>query len=179
MMSKQNLQSLTDDEFANVLRGRAKDSSWTVAQLIEYERRGSSFLDSEPILRDAIDEHLADYQTRLASIFDPLRESFSNLIPEALKTSIDLPKFDFTIPTLPSLVESYPAISEETLSSAAMRQYEDLEVRQAVESGVGVLGQIEKNTSWTHRHTVGLVATLIGSIAAVVAAVTGLLMVFR
>ncbi len=66
------LSELSDIELTGLLRAGfvpGGSSTWTVGQLIEVEKRGTACLESDPELRQAVDEYLLDWTERFRTAY--------------------------------------------------------------------------------------------------------------
>lgn len=154
------LSKLSNAEFIELLRSREADLSWTVGQLSEYENRGSQFLNNDSDLRDKIDAFLEQYYERLRKLFEPYRQLLAKLAGEVSK-SFAVPKIVFPRIELSGLLESHPSLEQQPLNSPVVQAVGESEVQ----SIVGSLQNIDRNTKWSRRQWALLIFTIWAAIA--------------
>lgn len=81
---------MSEEALIEHLKKRAKDKSWSVAEVIEVERRGYQVLDSEPDIRDAIKTQSGASIDLMKNIWEPQLKQFQELTAKALGPSSDV-----------------------------------------------------------------------------------------
>jgi hypothetical protein len=84
------LSELSDEALIARLKKKAKDKSWSVAEVIEVERRGYQVLDSEPEIRDAIKSQLSASLELMKNVLEPQLKQFQELRAKTLGPSSDV-----------------------------------------------------------------------------------------
>ncbi len=165
MNQSNSLSNLSDAEFIELLRSREADLSWTVGQLSEYENRGSDFLHNDADLRDKIDVFLEEYYARIRNLFEPYRQSLAKL-GQDVSNSFAIPKIEFPRFEVSGFLEHHPSLEKLPLNSPLVREVEQSEV----ESIVGSLQNIDRNTKWGAGQWALLVFTIWAALASTWAA---------
>ena len=84
----------SDDEFYEYLKARQNENSWTLAELVEVERRGYRFLDRDPELRNRIEatheRFLESVRSALRPLTDNIREIGKKLAQDSSSKSLEL-----------------------------------------------------------------------------------------
>jgi hypothetical protein len=83
------LSELSDEALIARLKKKAKDKSWSVAEVIEVERRGYQVLDSEPEIRDAIKSQLSASLELMKKVLEPQLKQFKEMTAKALGPTSD------------------------------------------------------------------------------------------
>jgi hypothetical protein len=160
------LSKLSNAEFIDLLRSGESNLSWTVGQLSEYENRGSDFLHNDVDLRDKIDTFLEGYYERVRALFEPHRESLAKLSLDISKSFV-IPKIEFPKIEISGLLENHPNLERQPWNSPAVQAVEKSEV----ESIVGYIQNIDKNTKWGSGQWALLVFTIWAALASTWAAI--------
>lgn len=69
--------ALSDDEFVADLRGHLPERSWTMAHLIELERRGLEVTEGDPELHEALSEELDRIRKAMEPVAKALQDQFT------------------------------------------------------------------------------------------------------
>ncbi len=183
---------MSDDAFYKLLKSKEHDQSWTIRELIEYEKRGSRPFDHDLKLVAAIDHLLAQQQQKFAEILKPLQDSMSKMVSMTVSDStkrlfeslqnenakfaslfpkIEVPKFDFPTLDLADLARIEPAIIDRPYASAKSQEALVESIREVFDPQTSHLARIANNTMWDWKQW-----TLFG--LAAVAALTGIAALF-
>lgn len=128
-MMRDELETLSDDEFRNELFLKNDPTTWRMGHLIELERRGTSFLTgNEKVLADNL---INDFQVKISASVKPISDELERqrgLVAARLdRLNISVPKIE--IPTIGSLIGT--SISK---SNRRVSESRDLVVSLAKES---------------------------------------------
>ena len=122
---------MTDVEFLEELRARLPDRSWTVAHLIELDRRGRELTETEPELHAALDEVYdsiletmkgaaealhQQFSESLEPLQQQLRETVSSIMPKIDIESM-LPSFDHLVS--PAFAQPPSGLTDQLLRATA------------------------------------------------------------
>jgi len=69
--------ALSDDDFVAELRGRLPERSWTMAHLIELERRGLQVAEDDPELHEALSEEFDRLSEAMQPVAKAIEEQFT------------------------------------------------------------------------------------------------------
>ncbi|MDE0138703.1 MAG: hypothetical protein OXM57_00540 [bacterium] len=171
------LRELSDAEFVELLRETHGDRGWTIAQLIELERRGTHLVEGDPFLFQAFEEQTRKVRDALGTLaagafsgleeqqravgdvlsgfteqWSSIRERMADLAPVFPKTQFPLvsPPPSELDPLLPEF-ESLPRLPPPPSLEMQVAQIEVLsEIRQEIQNA--------RKRDWVDWLNVGLVA---------------------
>lgn len=161
------ISELTDHDFINLMESKRSDSSWTLGEIEEFERRGETAFKKHPALLLEIQRVISVFTNKVAGSLEAFGKqslSFAEL------SKLNLREFEgesFRLSTFSELARDVPHLLGERLSSNRVIGAERDLLQKNAEMGLDYLSRITVNTSWDWKDWILAVATL-------VAAITGL-----
>jgi hypothetical protein len=193
MSETSRYSSMSNEEFLKILKSKEADKSWTLGEVIEYQRRGAHAFDHDLKLIRSLDRFIAEQNTKYGEILKPIQDSMSKIVSLSISDSttkllknlasqnsyidsllpiFELPPLSFPKFELKDVVKIDPTIVDRPLTSPHSQKVIVEGFHEATKSHSGHLAQIAENTRWDWKQW-----TLFG--LAAVAAVTGILSLIR
>lgn len=193
MAENNSYKNLSNDDFYKLLKSRESDASWTLGQIIEYQRRGSRAFDHDIQLVTKLDKYVEKQNQKYSQILQPYKDLVSTALAGSLTQStkhildaytaqnerlaallpkIQAPKLDFSSNVFQDLAKIDPHVIERPLSSSGFQKVIVEGLAEMSDSHGNYLEKIADNTKWDWKQW-----TLFG--LAGVAAVASILALFR
>jgi hypothetical protein len=179
---------MSNDEFFKILKSKEIDMSWTIGEVIEYQRRGSHAFDYDLKLVATLNRFIEKQNEKYAEILKPIQESMSKMvsltISDSTKRFLDsitsqnnkiaslLPKFDAQSVSFPKfdlkdILKIEPTIIDTPLASSRAQKVIVEGFQEVANAQIGHLAEIAANTRWDWKQWTLFALAAIGAITGI------------
>ena len=190
MTENASYKALSNDDFYKALKTAEGDASWTLGQVIEYQRRGSRAFDYDKKLVMALDKYIETQNQKFDQILRPYKDMVAEALAGSLTQSnkhvlevfaaqnskfaallpqVQVPKFDFSRDALKDIAKIEPRVIEKPLSSPNVQQVIVQGLEAMSNTHGGFLEEIAQNTKWDWRQWTLFALAAIAAGASVIA----------
>lgn len=190
MTESYSYKDLSNDDFYKILKSAENNSSWTLGQIIEYQRRGSRAFDYDKKLVTVLDKYIDAQNQKFALILQPYKDTLAKALSVPLSQStkhvldnfaaqnaklaallpkVQVPKFDFPVDVLSDIAKLEPRVIERPLSSPSVQQVIVQGLDEMSNIHGGFLEEIAENTKWDWRQWTLFALAAIAAAASVIA----------
>jgi hypothetical protein len=154
-------ESMSDQDFINLLESKLHHASWNVGEIVELERRGVEIINSRDELSREILKKRADFTATVNRALEPYSRQFEKL-SESINSfkSIKVGNALSLNPALQSELISSPKVAEELVLT---------EVTKLLDLSLGELRGIRTQSARDWFHWSGWVFSLIAALTSIVA----------
>jgi hypothetical protein len=182
-------KDMSNDDLYKILKSAESDASWTLGQLIEYQRRGSRAFDYDKKLVSGLNAYIETQNQKFAEILQPYKDEMAKALSAPLSQSakhvldnfaaqnakfaalipkVQVPKFDFSRDALKDIAKFEPQVIEKPLSSPQVQKVIVEGLNEMSNSHGGFLETIAENTKWDWRQWALFALAAIAAAASVI-----------